>query len=87
MENYQGLLFKKIYQFMIVKQFRKKPAQEHIWNNPIKILQNLNVTNLCLHTCYLNSLIGKPSEGRDASTPILASRNQATTHAWHTKSS
>ena len=64
LENYQGLLFKKIYQFMIVKQFRKKPAQEHIWNNPIKILQNLNVTNLCLHTCDLNSLIGKPNGGK-----------------------
>ena len=29
-ENYQGLLFRDIYQFMIVKQFRKKSSQEHI---------------------------------------------------------
>ena len=54
------MLFKEIYQFMIVKQFRKKSAEEHTWNNPLNILQNLDVTNLCLYICDCNSLIGKP---------------------------
>ena len=49
---------------MIVKQFRKKSSQEHIWNNAIKILQNLNVTNVCLHICDCNSLIGKANGGK-----------------------
>ena len=46
----------------------------------MKILQNLNVTNLCLHNCDCNSLIGKASGGSDASTLILDSKNLATAH-------
>ena len=53
-----------MYQFMIVKQFRKKSAQEDIRNNSIKILKNLNVTNLCLYVCDCSSLIGKASGGK-----------------------
>ena len=49
---------------MIVKQFKKKSAQEHIRNNPIKTLQNLNVTSLHLHICDCNSLNGKASAGK-----------------------
>ena len=29
-DNYLGLFLKEIYQFIIVKEFRKKSAQEHI---------------------------------------------------------
>ena len=77
---------------MIAKQFRKKPAQEHIWNNPIKILQNLNVTNVCLYICGFNSsvcdfnsyicifVILRLVEGRDASTPIADPKNLATAY-------
>ena len=53
-----------MYQFIIVKQFRKKYAEKQIWNNPIKILQNLNVTSLCLYIYDCNHLIGKASEGK-----------------------
>ena len=62
--NSQGLLFKEIYKCIIVKQFRKKYAEKHMWNNLIKILENLNVTSLCLYICDCNYLIGKASEGK-----------------------
>ena len=58
---------------MMVKQFGKKSAQEHIWHNPIKILHNLNVTSICLYICDHNNLIDKASGGKDAWTPILDS--------------